>query len=284
MRAHPPLHRPRGGALLKLLGIVSLLAGAALAAFLYQSRPQWFGAGLSEDEHPAASQPAPPPPAPEPPRLPPPADSKALTEAVLASSTRLFDEMMARADMRYRKPEVMLVQGAHDSPCELKLKAVGSHFCPGNRTLYLDLAQLGELQAAGSDAGYLGQSYLIVHLLGNHLGNQAGIDSRFALAYEETGRKNLDELRTRRALLNDCLAGIWLRYARKELSWLEPAAIGEAMTLVNARNHALAQRLASAERLPAPFDHGTSSQREFALRLGYDNGDPASCDPLIRAR
>ncbi|HEY0065724.1 MAG TPA: neutral zinc metallopeptidase, partial [Flavisolibacter sp.] len=70
----------------------------------------------------------------------------------------------------------------------------------------------------------------------------------------------------------DFLAGVWARYtANKNL--LDPNDIEEALTAANAIGDDRLQRESQGRVVPESFTHGTSRQRMYWFKRGYETGD-----------
>lgn len=279
LHARPSAPQQQGGILLKLLlGLVILLLIAA--ALLFKLRPELFG-GLQSSPSLSAPLSAPAPARPSRPPTPP-ADSRQLVQDVLLSTESVLGELLARSDQVYKQPHSELFEGSVSTPCTAPARASGTFYCDLNKTLYIDLGQLQQLQADYPAEGAVAQAYLIVRPLGQHVSAQTGLLARFNMAQQMAGKgKEGDELKLRFNLLKDCFTGVWAGYARKRLQWLEEPQLGAALIAANAVTQQRLQQDGS-KLWPEPISHGTSRQREDALRQGFASGDPMTCDPFIR--
>lgn len=278
LHACPSALRQQGGILLKLLLglVILLLIGAAL---LFKLRPELLATLQTRPAIPASSATQAPVEKPKP--IVPPSDSRQLVQTVLLSSEDVLGELMARGDQVYKKPNSELFEGSVSNPCTAPAKASGTFYCPKNKTLYIDLAQLQQLQTDYPAEGAVAQAYLIIRPLSQHVTAQTGLYARFNMAQQMAGKgKESDELQLRFDLLKDCLTGVWAGYARKRLDWLEERHLGAALIAANVVTQRRLQ-LGGTSQWPEPISHGTSSQREYALRQGFASGDPKSCDPFI---
>lgn len=277
--ARPSALRQRGGILLKLLLglVILLLIGAAL---LFKLRPELFATLQTTPAIPAPSTAQAPVEKPKP--IVPPSDSRQLITAVLRSSEDILGELLARGDQVYKKPQSELFEGQVNNPCTAPASAAGTFYCHKNKTLYVDLAQLQQLQTDYPEEGDVAQAYLIMRPVIQHVSAQTPVYARFSMAEQMAGKgKEGDELKLRFNLLRDCMTGIWAGYARQRLNWIESSQISAALTAA----HVVTQQRMQQDRLnhwPEPLGHGTSSQREYAFRQGFDTGNPMSCDPMIQ--
>ena len=76
----------------------------------------------------------------------------------------------------------------------------------------------------------------------------------------------------------DFLAGVWAHYAQKTKGILEPGDIEEALTAANAIGDDRLQKQASGQVTPDAFTHGTSAQRMYWFKKGYQTGDLSQGD------
>ena len=75
----------------------------------------------------------------------------------------------------------------------------------------------------------------------------------------------------------DYFAGVWAHYtAKKDL--LEAGDIDEALRAANAIGDDRIQRETQGRVIPESFTHGTSAQRVYWFKKGYESGDLAGGD------
>ena len=71
----------------------------------------------------------------------------------------------------------------------------------------------------------------------------------------------------------DFLAGVWAHHAQKMKGVLEPGDIEEALNAANAIGDDRLQQQSQGRVVPDAFTHGTSEQRMFWFKKGYQTGD-----------
>ena len=77
----------------------------------------------------------------------------------------------------------------------------------------------------------------------------------------------------------DCYAGVWAANARDaQGSIIEPGDIEEGMRAAEAIGDDTLQRQAQGTVVPESFTHGSSAQRQEALRRGLQTGNPSACN------
>ena len=81
----------------------------------------------------------------------------------------------------------------------------------------------------------------------------------------------------------DCFAGIWGHYAQKE-GWLERGDLEEALNAAEKIGDDAIQKRTQGYVVPDAFNHGTSEQRRFWFRRGFESGRIESCDTFNASR
>jgi predicted metalloprotease len=82
-----------------------------------------------------------------------------------------------------------------------------------------------------------------------------------------------NQLSVRLELQADFLAGVWAHHAQRMRDILEPGDIGEAIRAAEAIGDDRLQRQSQGYVVPDSFTHGTSEQRAYWFRLGFETGD-----------
>ncbi|HLT41717.1 MAG TPA: neutral zinc metallopeptidase, partial [Sphingobacteriaceae bacterium] len=78
----------------------------------------------------------------------------------------------------------------------------------------------------------------------------------------------------------DFFAGIWAHHAEKMKGILESGDIEEALGAANAIGDDRLQMQSQGYVVPDAFTHGTSKQRMYWFKKGFDNGDISLGDNL----
>jgi len=71
----------------------------------------------------------------------------------------------------------------------------------------------------------------------------------------------------------DFLAGVWGHYAQQMKNVLDPGDLEEALNAANAIGDDRLQKEAQGYVVPETFTHGTSKQRMYWFKKGFDTGD-----------
>jgi predicted metalloprotease len=176
--------------------------------------------------------------------------------------------------LTYRPARVVLFWSKVKSDCG-ESEDSGPFYCPADRTVYLDLKFFADLlQAAG--VGSAAQAYLVGHEFGHHVQQLLGIAGSVADANErDPSGKNARSVKVE--LQADCLAGVWGRsaYPRTELTISD---LRQALRAADVIGDDYLQQAAGNVVDSAEWTHGSSKQRQYWVRRGYESGQPSSCD------
>jgi predicted metalloprotease len=197
--------------------------------------------------------------------------------AVLGTTETFWGDVFDAAGQDYPEPPLVLFTGATQSACGGARAEVGPHYCPLDRTVYMDLGFFEELQRRfGASSGDFAEAYVVAHEVGHHVQNVLGImDEVRDLQQQNPGDAN--ELSVRLELQADCFAGAWAA-AVFERGLLERGDIQEALSAAEAVGDDRIQEAIQGRVNPETFTHGTSDQRVRWFGEGYDTGDPNACD------
>ncbi|MDJ0962251.1 MAG: neutral zinc metallopeptidase [Acidimicrobiia bacterium] len=197
--------------------------------------------------------------------------------AVLGTTEEFWGDVFASAGQDYPEPILVLFTRATQSACGGARAEVGPHYCPLDRTIYMDRAFFDELQRRfGASSGDFAEAYVVAHEVGHHVQNVLDIMGEVrGLQQQNPGDAN--ELSVRLELQADCFAGAWAA-AVFERGLLERGDIEEALSAASAVGDDRIQEAIQGRVNPESFTHGTSEQRVNWFSQGYDTGDPNTCD------
>ena len=205
--------------------------------------------------------------------------------AILGSTEDVWGQLLADSKFPYRQPKLVLFKGHVNSACGMASSATGPFYCPADQQIYLDMDFFRELEQRFAAAGDFAQAYVIAHEVGHHVQTLSGLTSKINQARQRGERvEGADGLLVRQELQADCLAGTWAYYAQKQLQWLEPGDLEEALNAASAIGDDHLQKQARGTVTPDAFTHGTSAQRTRWFRQGFDSGDPGRCNTFKAAK
>ena len=155
---------------------------------------------------------------------------------------------------------------------------MGPFYCPGDRTVYLDLAFFQELAQRFGAPGRFAEAYVVAHEVGHHVQHLTGQMDRGAGRGET---RNQTSVRTE--LQADCYAGVWaVRTDRARQGagkvFLEPGDLEQGLKAASAVGDDTLQRQSRGRIVPDSFTHGSADQRTRWLRTGFESGTLASCN------
>ena len=116
-------------------------------------------------------------------------------------------------------------------------------------------------------------AYVVAHEVGHHIQNILGISGKVQAARQRMSEEEANALSVRLELQADFLAGVWAHHAQRMKNILEQGDIEEALNAANAIGDDNLQKQAQGHVVPESFTHGTSQQRMYWFKKGYETGD-----------
>jgi uncharacterized protein len=199
-----------------------------------------------------------------------PADdqTKDFTSAVLGYTEDTWSQIFRENGRTYREPKLVLFTGAVDSACGFAQSAMGPFYCPSDEKVYLDTSFFQDLRDRFQSPGDFAQAYVIAHEIGHHVQNQLGITDKL-------GAKPSNRTSVRLELQADCLAGV---FANRNRDILDPGDIDEALGAASMIGDDRLQMRSRGYVVPESFTHGTSQQRSYWFRTGFEKGAVSACN------
>lgn len=195
---------------------------------------------------------------------------------VLASTEQVWGQIFQQQGQRYPAPTLNFYQRGAQSGCGAAQSAMGPFYCPPDRGVYLDTSFFRELSQKFGARGDFAQAYVVAHEVGHHIQNLTGQAEAVSRAQQTLPKAQGNAQSVRLELQADCYAGVW----GKRSGRMEPGDLQEGLTAAEAIGD---DTLQGSSASPETFTHGTSAQRAYWLKRGYDTGDPAQCDTFSGA-
>jgi uncharacterized protein len=173
----------------------------------------------------------------------------------------------------YRQPRLVLFSDAVQSACGQASAAVGPFYCPGDQKVYIDLSFFKDLRQRFGAPGDFAMAYVIAHEVGHHIQNLQGTSEKMHAMRSRLSEKEYNRLSVKLELQADFLAGVWAHHAQEMKGILDKGDIEEALTAANAIGDDKLQQEARGRVVPDAFTHGTSAQRMYWFKKGFDTGD-----------
>ncbi len=173
----------------------------------------------------------------------------------------------------YKQPKLVLFSGAVQSACGSASAATGPFYCPGDEKVYIDLSFFRQLKERFGAPGDFAMAYVVAHEVGHHIQNLMGTSEKVHSLQQQSGEREGNKLSVKLELQADFLAGVWANHAQEMKNILQPGDIEEALRAANAIGDDRLQEEAQGRVVPDAFTHGTSAQRMYWFKKGYQTGD-----------
>lgn len=198
-------------------------------------------------------------------------------KVVLAETEDVWNNIFQQQGQQYPEPTLVLFRGAVQSGCGSASSASGPFYCPGDNKLYIDLSFYEELQNRFNAPGDFAMAYVVAHEVGHHIQTVLGTSAKLARARQQMSEVEYNKLSVKNELQADYFAGVWAHYANRA-KILEPGDIEEALNAANAIGDDRLQKQSQGHVVPDAFTHGTSAQRMYWFKKGFESGDPSKGD------
>ncbi len=207
-----------------------------------------------------------------------------LSSLVLKSTEDVWSAIFSKAGNRYSYPKMVLYSGSTPTACGYGQSAMGPFYCPGDKKLYIDLSFYNDMKTKLGGGGDFALGYVLAHEVGHHVQNELGIASQVQRAQQQAGSQaQANKLSVRMELQADCLAGVWGHHMQKQ-GVLETGDLEKALRTATAIGDDRLQKMSTGRVVPDSFTHGTSEQRLYWFKRGFDTGEAGKCDTFSNNR
>ncbi|TAG09562.1 MAG: metalloprotease [Verrucomicrobia bacterium] len=196
---------------------------------------------------------------------------------VLADTEDVWTAEFSRNGMRYELPAMKVYRDRVQTACGAGQASMGPFYCPGDKTVYLDLSFYSELAETFQAPGDFAQAYVIAHEVGHHVQNLLGTSAK---VQSMRGRPDYNQYSVRLELQADYYAGVWAHHTQK---YLDHGDVEEAMRAANAIGDDAIQKKSQGRVVPHAFTHGTSEQRMRWFSKGLKSGKIEEGDTFAMA-
>jgi len=180
-------------------------------------------------------------------------------------------------DIRYEEATLTLFDTPIRTGCGTAQAAIGPHYCPLDKGIYLETGFFEEILARRFGAtGDFAQAYVVAHEFGHHVQGELGI-SAWTRQQQQANPRNQNQLSVLLELQADCLAGVWA-FSAQERGLLERGDIAEALAAAEAVGDDRIQQSQGQAINPHTWTHGSAEERMFWFEQGFDTGDTEACD------
>lgn len=193
--------------------------------------------------------------------------------AVLGSTEDVWKKIYADNGARYQVPTLQIFDNVTQGACGGASAAMGPFYCPLDQKVYIDLAFCDLLRERFKAPGEFAVAYVVAHEVGHHVQNLMGITDQVQEQRGRLSETDYNKLSVKLELQADFLAGVWANHAQEMDNILEPGDIEAALTAANAIGDDKLQKQSQGYVVPDAFTHGTSQQRMYWFKKGYETGD-----------
>jgi len=202
---------------------------------------------------------------------------------VLKETEDVWNKIFADEGKKYTEPVLVLYRDAVSSACGNASSASGPFYCPEDSKLYIDLSFYQDMQTKLNAPGDFAMAYVIAHEVGHHIQNLNGTAAKISRLRQQAGEAESNRYSVMMELQADFLAGVWAHYEEKMKNILDKGDIDEALNAANAIGDDRLQKRANGQVVPDAFTHGTSAQRMYWFKKGYETGDIRQGDTFTQA-
>jgi predicted metalloprotease len=174
---------------------------------------------------------------------------------------------------QYQDPKLVLFTDYVQSACGNASSATGPFYCPGDAKVYIDLSFYDELKTRFGAGGDFANAYVIAHEVGHHVQNLLGVSAKMDQARSRMSQREYNKLSVKLELQADFYAGVWAHYEQSINKVINEKDIEDALNAANAIGDDRLQKQSQGHVEPDSFTHGTSAQRVYWFKKGYETGD-----------
>src|SRR5258706_7297237 len=194
-------------------------------------------------------------------------------KVVLGYTEDVWGELFSQQGKQYQQPTLVLFRNSVQSACGFASSASGPFYCPRDEEVYIDLSFYQELQDRFKAPGDFAMAYVVAHEVGHHVQKLLGIADKMQNLRQQLSEGEYNKYSVMMELQADFFAGVWAHHAQQMKNILEEGDIDEALNAANAIGDDRIQQQSQGYIVPESFTHGTSKQRYYWFKKGFDSGD-----------
>ena len=197
----------------------------------------------------------------------------AFVKVVLADTEDVWTKLFGDMGKTYTDPTLVLFNGTTTSACGNASAATGPFYCPADQDLYIDLSFAQQLKDQFGATGDFAMAYVVAHEVGHHVQDLLGVTAKMEQIRQQVSEPEYNKYSVRLELQADFYAGIWAHYDQKMKNVINSEDIQEALNAANAIGDDRLQQEYQGTVTPDSFTHGTSAERMYWFKKGYETGD-----------
>jgi predicted metalloprotease len=209
-------------------------------------------------------------------------DMARFTSVALKTTEDTWGGIFQQMGRAYTPPRLVMYSGVTETGCGYGQSAMGPFYCPDDQTVYIDLSFYKDMQAKMGGGGDFAEGYVLSHEVGHHIQHLLGIDQQVMRLRERASPAESNRLSVMMELQADCYAGIWGK-AMERQGILEEGDLEQALRTAESIGDDRLQRQSMGRVVPDSFTHGTSQQRYYWFKRGFDSGNPGQCNTFASA-
>lgn len=195
------------------------------------------------------------------------------SKVILADTEDVWSEIFKENGKTYTFPRLVLFTEQTESGCGFSSAATGPFYCPSDQKLYIDLGFFDELNTRFHAPGEFAMAYVIAHEVGHHVQKLLGTFEETEKQRGQLSEKEYNRLSVKMELQADFFAGVWANRNQKMKQFMENGDLESALAAANAIGDDRLQKEGQGYVVPDAFTHGTSEQRMYWFKKGFETGD-----------
>lgn len=207
------------------------------------------------------------------PRSPEEEKLASFTKVILADTEDVWSAIFAEQGDAYSYPKLVLFTDQTQSGCGFSSAATGPFYCPSDEKVYIDLSFFKELESRFQAPGEFAMAYVIAHEVGHHIQKLQGTFDKLNDARGQMSEKAYNQLSVKTELQADFYAGVWANRNQQMKNFMEAGDLEAALRAANAIGDDRLQKESQGYVVPDAFTHGTSAQRMYWFKKGFETGD-----------
>ena len=197
----------------------------------------------------------------------------AFVKVVLADTEDVWAKLFTEMGRTYTEPTLVSFRNSTTSACGNASAATGPFYCPVDDDLYIDLSFAQQLKEEFGATGDFAMAYVVAHEVGHHVQDLLGVTDKMQQLRQQVSETEYNKYSVRLELQADFYAGLWAHYDDKMKNVIDQSDINEALSAANAIGDDRLQQEYQGTITPDSFTHGTSEQRMYWFKKGYETGD-----------